>query len=500
MRLQEIASLFTIKRTEGNLETEITGLQMDSRKIVKGNLFICVPEIKGFLKDRHLFAKDAVKNGAAALIVEKDVEDVDVKIPKIFVKDARHALAIIASHFYNYPSHEMKLIGITGTNGKTTTSYIIDKILSDYNYTTGLMGNNGTKINGKVVPSDINTQEPPVLQHNLRRMRDCDTDYCVMEVTSQGLDMNRVLGCNFRTAIFTNLTQDHIDYHGTFEDYRNTKGLLFTRLGNTFNPNEKKYAILNANDPSYHYFRKIASSEVITYGINNDADISATNINMTSKGIHFHLATFKGEVDINLQLVGLFNVYNVLAAIAATLVEGIPLQSIKKSLSQLKSIDGRMEVIDEGQDYVVLVDYAHTPDALENVLTSIKDFATGRVITVFGCGGDRDTLKRPIMGNIASKYSDIVIITSDNPRSEDPHNIMTDINQGIIESPSLQYDNIVNREEAINQAIKIAAKNDVVLIAGKGHEKYQILKDKTIQLDDKDIARKAIIGKESKRT
>ncbi|MGM7684169.1 UDP-N-acetylmuramoyl-L-alanyl-D-glutamate--2,6-diaminopimelate ligase [Cytobacillus sp. Hm23] len=497
MRLQEIASLFTIKRTEGNLETEITGLQMDSRKIVKGNLFICVPEIKGFLKDRHLFAKDAVKNGAAALIVEKDV---DVNIPKIFVKDARHALAIIASHFYNYPSHEMKLIGITGTNGKTTTSYIIDKILSDYSFTTGLMGNNGTKINGKVVPSDINTQEAPVLQHNLRRMRDCDTDYCVMEVTSQGLDMNRVLGCNFRTAIFTNLTQDHLDYHGTFEDYRNTKGLLFTRLGNTFNPNEKKYAILNADDPSYHYFRKIASSEVITYGINNDADISATNINMTSKGIHFQLATFKGEVDINLQLVGLFNVYNVLAAIAATLVEGIPLQSIKKSLSQLKSIDGRMEIIDEGQDYVVLVDYAHTPDALENVLTSIKDFATGRVITVFGCGGDRDTLKRPIMGHIASKYSDIVIITSDNPRSEDPHNIMNDINQGIIESLSLQYDNIVKREEAINQAIKVASKNDVVLIAGKGHEKYQILKDKTIQFDDKDIARKAIIRKESKRT
>ncbi|MEK3889871.1 UDP-N-acetylmuramoyl-L-alanyl-D-glutamate--2,6-diaminopimelate ligase [Bacillus sp. FSL K6-3431] len=492
MKLKEIAELFTVKSTVGNFDVEITGLQMDSRKIEKGNLFICVPGIKGFLKDRHLFADDAVKNGAAALIVERDV---NIDVPKIFVKDARHAMSVISSHFFNYPSHGMKLIGITGTNGKTTTSYIIDKIFSDYGFKTGLMGNNGIKINSRIYPTDINTQESPILQRNLRKMRDCNTDYCVMEVTSQGLDMKRVLGCNFRTAVFTNLTQDHLDYHGSFDEYRNTKSLLFSRLGNTFYPNERKYAVLNADDPAFDFFRKVTSAEIITYGINNESDVSAKNISMTSKGISFLLTSFKGEIEIDLQLVGQFNIYNALAGITSSLIEGIPLESIKNSLSQLISIAGRMEIVDEGQDFLVLVDYAHTPDALENVLKSIKDFSNGKIITIFGCGGDRDTAKRPIMGDIASRYSDIVFVTSDNPRSEDPIKIMNDIEKGIRKSTSFQYELLVNREEAIYKAIKVASKNDVVIIAGKGHETYQILKDKTIPFDDKDIAKKAISRK-----
>lgn len=481
-----------IKNTVGDMEIEITGLQMDSRKIEKGNLFICVPEIKGYLKDRHLFAEDAVKNGAVALIVERDVE---VEIPKIFVKDARYAMAIIASHFFHYPSHELKLIGITGTNGKTTTSYIMDKIFADYGFNIGLMGSNGVKINNNIYPTDINTQEPPILQQNLRKMRDSNAEFCVMEVSSQGLDMKRVLGCNFRTAVFTNLTQDHLDYHGSMEEYRNTKGLLFSKIGSTFYQNESNYAVLNADDPTINYFRNITSAEVITYGIKNDADVSAKNIRMTSKGTHFLLTSFKGEIEIDLQLVGLFNVYNALAAITTALIEGIPLNSIKNSLSLLKGIDGRMELVDEGQDFLVLIDYAHTPDGLENVLKSIKDFSKGKVITVFGCGGDRDTVKRPIMGEIASRYSDIIFVTSDNPRSEDPIKIMKDIEKGIEKSSLLKYELIENREEAIDKAIKAASKNDVVIIAGKGHETYQILKDKTIHFDDKEIARKVILGK-----
>jgi len=492
LKLKEITDLIMVKNVVGNLEIEITGLQMDSRKIEKGNLFICVPEIKGFLKDRHLYARDAVRNGAVALVVERDV---DIDVPKIFVKDARHTMAIISSYFYNYPSHEMKLIGITGTNGKTTTSYIIDKIFSDYGYKTGLMGNNGMKINEKIYPTDINTQEPPILQKNLRKMTEYLTDYCVMEVSSQGLDMKRVMGCNFRTAVFTNLTQDHLDYHGSFEEYRDTKSLLFSGLGNTFDPNERKYALLNADDPAMDYFRKATSAEIITYGIKNDSDVVAKNISMTSKGIAFLLSSFKGEIEINLKLLGLFNVYNALAAITSALIEGIPLKSIKNSLSQLTNINGRMEVVDEGQDFLVLVDYAHTSDGLENVLKSIKDFSIGRVITVFGCGGDRDTTKRPIMGDIACKYSDIVIVTSDNPRSENPIQIMEDIKKGMEKFTSSQYQLVVDREEAINKAIKMASKNDVVIIAGKGHETYQILKDKTIQFDDKDKAKKAILKK-----
>lgn len=488
MKIKELANLFKVKEIQGNMDIEINGLQMDSRKVEKGNLFICVPAIKGFLEDRHLFAQAAVKNGAVALIVERDV---DVDIPKIFVKDARQAMAVIASHFYNYPSHEMKLIGITGTNGKTTTSYIIEKIFADFGLNTGLMGNNGIKINGAMFPTDINTQEPPILQQNLRKMRNTNAEYCVMEVSSQGLDMNRVIGCNFRTAIFTNLTQDHLDYHGTFVEYRNTKGLLFSRLGNSFDYKDKKYAVLNADDPSFEYFRKVTSAEVITYGINNRSDVSAKNITMTSTGIRFLLSSFKGEIDIDLKLVGRFNIYNALAGITAALIEEIPLQQIKSSLSKLTSINGRMEIVDEGQDFLVLVDYAHTPDALENVLKTSKEFAKGKVITVFGCGGDRDKAKRPIMGEIASRYSDVVFVTSDNPRSEDAIGIMIDIERGI-EKSSVQHELLVSREEAITKAINEATSNDVVIIAGKGHETYQTLKDVTIHFDDKEIARNAL--------
>ncbi len=491
MKLKEIADLFMIKRTIGSLEVEVTGIQMDSRKIEKGNLFICVPGIDGFLADRHLFAEEAVKNGAVALVVERDVE---VELPKIFVKDARRAMAVIASHFYNYPSHEMKLVGITGTNGKTTTSFIIEKILADNGVKTGLMGNNGIKINGKMYPTDINTQEPPSLQKNLRKMRDQDTEICVMEVSSQGLDMKRVLGCKFSTTVFTNLTQDHLDYHGTFEEYMNTKSLLFSRLGNTFDPNDRKYVVLNADDPVFENLKRVTSAEVITYGIDNESDVSAKNIRMTSKGIRFLLSSFKGEVEIELQLVGRFNVYNALAGISVALIEGISLNHIKTSLSQLSNVGGRMEIVDVKQDYFVLVDYAHTPDALENVLTSIKEFSEGKIIIVFGCGGDRDSGKRPIMGEIASKYSDIVLITSDNPRSEEPNQILNEIEKGINRTDLLHVESIVDRKEAIYKAIKMASPNDVVLIAGKGHETYQILREKTVPFDDKEIAKMAILG------
>ena len=490
MRLKEIADLFMVKKIVGDMNIEITGLQMDSRKIEKGNLFICVPGIQGFLEDRHQYAENAIKNGAVALIVERDLE---LNVPKIIVNDARHAMAVLASHFYGYPSSELKLIGITGTNGKTTTSYIIEKIFSDYEYKTGLMGNNGVKINNVLYPTDINTQEPPILQRNLRKMRDYQTKYCVMEVTSQGIDMGRVLGCDFKIAVFTNLTQDHLDYHGSFEEYKKTKGLFFSRLGNTFYLKDKKYVVLNADDPSSEYYSKVTSAEIITYGIIENADVTAKNIVMTSKGIQFLLTTFKGEIDIKLNLVGRFNVYNALAGITVSLIEGIPLESIRDSLEHLNTIDGRMEIIDEGQDFLVLVDYAHTPDALENVLTTTKEFSIGKVITVFGCGGNRDVKKRPIMGEIASRFSDVVIITSDNPRSEDPAKILKDIEKGINHSENVEL--ILDREQAITKAIQIANTNDVVVIAGKGHETYQILKDKTIHFDDKEIAKNALLAR-----
>lgn len=331
------------------------------------------------------------------------------------------------------------------------------------------MGNNGVKIKDKLNPVQINTHEPPALQKNLREMADQGVDCCVMEVSCQGLDMSRVIGCRFKVGIFTNLTQDHIDYHKDFEKYKEAKGLLFSRLGDNSSDKNKSYAVLNADDPASAYFSKITSAEVITYGIDNKADVSAKNITMGAGGISFKAETFKGEIDIHLKLIGRFNIYNTLAAITAALLEGIPLESIRDSLTQLESVQGRMELVDAGQPFSVLVDYAHTPDALENVLNTLKEIAEGRIITVFGCGGDRDTGKRPKMGRIAGAFSDYVAVTSDNPRTEEPSNILSQIAEGINED---KYQCIVDGETAIEKAIKMARTKDIVLIAGKGHETY----------------------------
>lgn len=394
-------------------------------------------------------------------------------------------MAVMATHFYNYPSSQLKLYGITGTNGKTTTSYIIDTIFSNHKLNMGLMGNNGVKIKDKLNPVQINTHEPPALQKNLREMADQGVDCCVMEVSSQGLDMGRAIGCHFKIGIFTNLTQDHLDYHKDFEKYKAAKGLLFSRLGNNSSGKNKSYAVLNADESASAYFSKITSAEVITYGIDNKADVSAKNITMGAGGISFKAETFKGEIDIQLKLIGRFNIYNTLAAITAALLEGIPLESIRDSLKQLDSVQGRMESVDAGQPFSVLVDYAHTPDALQNVLTTLKEFAEGRVITVFGCGGDRDPDKRPIMGSIAGAFSDYVVITSDNPRTEEPSKIVAQIAEGIGDS---KYQCNVDRKAAIETAIKMAQPKDIVLIAGKGHETYQIVGDQTTHFDDKETA------------
>ncbi|WP_182102480.1 UDP-N-acetylmuramoyl-L-alanyl-D-glutamate--2,6-diaminopimelate ligase [Niallia taxi] len=493
MNLREIASLLFVKKIRGDPSVEITGVQMDTRKIKRGDLFICIPSINGLLADRHNFAEEAVRNGAVALVVERDV---DVDVPKLFVKDARYAMAVISAHFYNYPSRELKLIGLTGTNGKTTTSYVIEKILSSFGHQTGLIGNNGVKVGNELLPTDINTPEPPTLQMYLRKMRDVDTNYCVMEVSSQGLDMGRVVGCHFRTAVFTNLTQDHLDYHGNFTRYKEAKGLLFSRIGNGFSPepNDKKYVILNADDSSSDYFRKLTTAEVITYGITNQADVTAKDIKLSSEGISFTLSSIVGEAEISSNLVGGFNVYNILAAIAATLVEGVPLAYIKECLTDIRTVSGRMEKVDVGQNFTVIIDYAHTPDGLESSLSTISEFAKERIITVFGCGGDRDLSKRKVMGQIACKNSDYVFVTSDNPRTEDPLTIMKNIEEGMIEHKDTKYELIVDREEAINKAIRLAQPNDIVLIAGKGNEKYQIINGIKYPFDDKEKAKEALIS------
>ncbi|MDF2644942.1 MAG: murE2 [Paenibacillus sp.] len=494
MKLQELASALLITHIHGDAETEITGIEADSRKIKAGDLFLCIP---GLTADGHDYAPKAIALGASALVTERVL---DLPIPQLVVKDARYAMAALSAHFYGYPSKELKLIGITGTNGKTTSTYLIEKILRDQGFTTGLMGTIQMKIGDTYTEMERTTLEAVDLQRSFRQMREQKTDYCIMEVSSHALELGRVKGIHFRSGIFTNLTQDHLDYHKTMDAYAAAKGLLFSRLGNGFSADlkERQYAILNADDAASHTFSKLTAAQIITYGIENECDVRAANIRITAQGTEFKLISFAGEAFFRMKLVGKFNVYNALGSIAAALAEGIPLEAIRHSLEDITVVDGRMEVVNEGQDYLVLVDYAHTPDGLENALSTIRDFAEGKVITVFGCGGDRDRTKRPLMGKVTAKYSDYLYVTSDNPRTENPDAILADIVPGLkeVNYPREQYELIADRKKAIQKAIEGAGPKDVILIAGKGHETYQDVMGVKHDFDDRLVAKAAIRGRE----
>lgn len=493
MQLTELASLLVTARIEGEGGTEITGIETDSRKVKPGDLFICLP---GHTVDGHDYADKAAQLGAAALVVQRKLE---IALPQIVVKDCRHAMAVFADYYYGFPSHRLKLIGVTGTNGKTTTTYLVERIMNDFGQHTGIIGTIQMRYGGRTFDMSRTTPDALELQQSLHAMAEHGATCCVMEVSSHALEQGRVKGCRFRTAIFTNLTQDHLDYHKTMEEYRAAKGLFFSRMGNEFSdsPEERQYAVLNEDDEASAYFRKLTSAEVITYGLRDSADVYASNIEVTAKGTSFHVRTFAGETDIRLKMVGKFNVYNALAAIAATLAEGVPLERIKSSLEAMPGVAGRVEAVDEGQPFAVIVDYAHTPDGLENVLKTVKEFAKGRIFCVFGCGGDRDRTKRPVMGRIAAEYADYLLVTSDNPRTEDPYRILQDIEQGLTDRGSGRetYELIVDRRTAIQKAIEMASPDDVVLIAGKGHETYQTIQGVNYDFDDRLVAKEAIRGK-----
>ncbi|RCX22823.1 UDP-N-acetylmuramoylalanyl-D-glutamate--2,6-diaminopimelate ligase [Fontibacillus phaseoli] len=493
MRLKDLANYIIASEIQGDAEVECSGISIDSRKIQSGDLFLCLP---GHTVDGHDYAQKASDQGAAALVVQRWLEDVE--LPQLKVKDSRLAMAVLGNVFFGSPSSRMKVIGVTGTNGKTTTTYLIERILEDQGKNTGLIGTIQRKFAGRTFPMSGTTPESLDLQRYLHEMQEAEAAYCVMEVSSHALEQGRVKGTRFRTAIFTNLTQDHLDYHHSMEEYRAAKGLFFSRLGNTYDPSSdlRSYAVLNADDPASAYFAKQTAAETITYGVEHEADIRASNISITAKGTSFHVDTFRGSADIMLKMVGKFNVYNALAAICAALLEEIPLAAIKDSLESIQGVEGRVEAVNEGQDFAVIVDYAHTPDGLENVLNTVNEFAKGRVISVFGCGGDRDRTKRPIMGKIAARLSNHVIVTSDNPRTENPDLILKDIEDGLKEDqvPGDRYELIVDRREAIQKAIEMASPEDVVLIAGKGHETYQLIGKEVHDFDDRIVAKEAIRG------
>lgn len=493
MLLKDLATYIIGSEIRGDAGTECRGISIDSRKISPGDLFICLP---GHTVDGHDYAKKAAEAGAAALVVQRWLDD--VTLPQLKVKDSRVAMAVLGNVFFDFPSSRMKVIGVTGTNGKTTTTYLIERILLDQEKSAGLIGTIQRRYAGQTFPMSGTTPESLDLQRYLHEMIEADANYCVMEVSSHALDQGRVKGTKFRTAVFTNLTQDHLDYHKSMEEYRAAKGLLFSRLGNTYasSPEERSYAVLNADDPASAYFAKQTAAEIVTYGVDQEADVRASNIRITAKGTTFHADTFLGNIDITLKMVGKFNVYNALAAMTVALLEGVSLQDIKSSLEAVPGVDGRVEAVNEGQSFAVIVDYAHTPDGLENVLNAVNEFARGRVICVFGCGGDRDRTKRPIMGKIAARLSGYVIVTSDNPRTEDPELILKDIEAGLEEDgvPQERYELIVDRREAIEKAIEMASPEDVVLIAGKGHETYQLIGKEVHDFDDRIVAKEAIRG------
>ncbi|MEH7274485.1 UDP-N-acetylmuramoyl-L-alanyl-D-glutamate--2,6-diaminopimelate ligase [Neobacillus vireti] len=486
MKLQELLQPLHLLVPYQGSNPEITSIENDNRKVQVGSLFIC---IKGYTVDGHDFADSAVKNGAAAVLAEKPLA---LSVPVIIVKDTTRAMAVLANTFYNHPTKKLQLIGITGTNGKTTTSHLIEKILSDANRTTGLIGTMYTKIGNLKIETKNTTPESLILQKRFHQMLENGVDTAIMEVSSHALHLGRVHGCDYDIAVFTNLTQDHLDYHKTMEDYRHAKSLLFSQLGNTFDADKPKFAVLNADDAASELYQKSTAAHVVTYGIDNEADFQARNIQITSAGTTFEIAMKDKRYFINMQLIGKFSIYNVLASVAAAFISNIPMEAIIQSIESVKGVDGRFELVNAGQDFTVIVDYAHTPDSLENVLKTIQSFATKRIFVIVGCGGDRDKTKRPLMAAISCQYASDPIFTSDNPRSEDPLAILKEMEDGVA---GKSYITIPDRKEAIVTAINQAAAGDVILIAGKGHETYQIIGDNVYDFDDRVVAREAIEGR-----
>lgn len=460
---------------------EVTGIKYDSRKVVSGDAFLC---IKGFNVDGHRFAQDAVKKGAAVIIAQDNVDVDGAEV--VMVRDTRIAMARIAANFYGHPSKDFVLIGVTGTNGKTTVTNIIRWVLENLGYSVGLIGTISISINGREIPSIHTTPESVDLQQIFKEMKKQGVQYVVMEVSSHSLALHRVDQCDFDVAVFTNLTQDHLDFHGTMEEYLKAKLKLFTMT---------KKSVINVDDDYSDFFVQQANKPIYTYGING-GDFRAQKVTM-SDGVKFELYHSGFIAPIEFPVPGKFSVYNALAAITTLSALEIPMPDIMGPLSTFPGVKGRCELVDCDVPYKVIIDYAHTPDGLENILKSVREFTTNKLIVVFGCGGDRDKSKRPKMGDVAIRYADYVIVTTDNPRSEDPQAIINDILKGIRDNED-RYEVIVDRKEAIKAALDMAGEGDVVLLAGKGHETYQILKDKTIPFDEREIVKSILGGKNVK--
>ena len=482
MKLDDLIKNVEYLNVINHKNIEVTGISYNSKTTQKGDIFVC---LRGEYTDGHKYFKMAEENGAVAFVCEEELE---TDLPQVVVKSTRHQIADFAAAFYEYPSKNLNIVGITGTNGKTTVSHLVQKIFENNNQKCGLIGTLGHKFSSEDPYHDAKhtTPQAPELQKLLRTFDEKGINNVCMEVSSHALDQNRVGGIDYKCAVITNLTQDHLDYHILMENYFEAKAILFRGL------KEGCYAVLNADDEYYEKFRAIVPNgvKIVTYGIKKDADLKASNIQYSIHGAKFDVTTKDGEYKLDLNLNGAFSVYNTLCAMAVAVAYGISYEVSIDTLNNVQNVAGRFEIVHKTP--LVIVDYAHTPDGLENVLKAAREITPegSKLICLFGCGGDRDTTKRPKMGSIAEKFADKVIITSDNPRSENPNQIISDIVAGL---KSMNPDKVFvepDRGKAIRLSKSISTEKDVIVLAGKGHEDYQILADKTIHFDDREEARK----------
>ncbi len=470
MLIQELPEFIA---SRGDCGIEIQNLGTDSRKQVADGLFFC---FAGAKFDAHEFAGQAVRNGNVALIVERMLPDIEAV--QVQVSDARSAMSRIAAAFFGNPSRQLKLLGVTGTKGKTTSSYLLKSICEHAGYTCGLIGTTGSMIGKEMLKSELTTPDPIDLQRVLRQMVDAGVQVVSMEVSAHALALHKLEGMQFEAAVYTNLSQDHLDFFGDMEHYFQAKRSFFA-------PEHTRNASLNADEETTARIVEELGVPSIRYGIREDCDLYARDIEISENGVSF-LLSLRGmhTVHVDLRLTGMFNVYNALAAASAALILGIELPCIKEGLEAVSSVPGRVEMLETHTPYRMILDYSHSPDALENILRTVREFAKGRLIALFGCGGDRDQVKRPMMGRIGGQLADFCILTSDNPRREDPFAILAAVEEGI-RNTECAYVVIENRRDAIRYAMQIARAGDVIVLAGKGHETYQEIQGIKHPFDEK---------------
>ncbi len=495
-----LEELEILERVGPQDDPEAAGIVYDSRKAAPGSVFVA---LRGITSDGHAYIGDAVQRGAAAVVAE-DLKGLGGGVPAVRVRDSRKALALIAARFYGRPQDELNLIGITGTNGKTSTTYILESILEAAGRRPGVIGSINYRFGGEALPAPVTTPESLDLMRLLREMADSGVTDVAMEVSSHALDQGRVSGCPFQVVVFTGFSRDHLDYHRTMDDYFRAKCLLFRPLDQRGVPGDGP-AVINLDDPKGEALVRLCTRPVVTYGLGGECLIRAGDLREEPAGLRAVLRAPEGSCSIESPLIGRVNVYNILAAAGAALALGLGLDAVEGGVRRLPGIPGRLEKVENPLGLSLVVDYAHTPDALSKVLETLRPLVRGRLITVVGCGGDRDRGKRPEMGSLAGRLSEVVVVTSDNPRTEDPLRIIEQVEEGVVAAGMSREDSIPeegscyvvepDRREAIRKAVFAAGRQDLVLVAGKGHEDYQILGSGRIHFDDREELARAAAGR-----